>query len=183
MMSKLGRQAGDGAARLPEEDRARRCRCKRGWSAGCQQGQRGAVHAAMVFGATSGTLDTLTNQFDYAFPPFNTVYEGLTRYPPGDKWQAVNTLAESLELSSDGKTISFTLKKGIPFHGGYGEVVAEDVQYSFYRAVGKEKLYPDAAKDDTSWYGGDFGSLREIKLTGSIPASYCSTSHSLPWSA
>ena len=120
----------------------------------------------MVFGANPGTLDTLTNQFDYAFPPFNTVYEGLTRYPPGDKWQAVNTLAESLKSSSDGKTISFTLKKGIPFHGGYGEVVAEDVQYSFYRAVGKEKLYPDATKDDTSWYGGDFGSLREIKLTG-----------------
>src|SRR4029077_17005024 len=166
MMSRLGRQAG----------MARRAFLKKIGLAGAAVSAACLLDASKVRAAPStlrwssaqnpGTLDTLTNQFDYAFPPFNTVYEGLTRYPPGDKWQAVNTLAESLESSSDGKTISFTLKKGIPFHGGYGEVVAEDVQYSVYRAVGKEKLYPDATKDDTSWYAGDFGSLREIKLTG-----------------
>ena len=166
MASRLGEQAG----------MARRVFLKKVGLASAAMGAAGLLDAGKARAASStlrwssaqdpGTLDPLTNQFDYAFPPFSTVFEGLTRYPPGDKWQAVNTLAESLEQSSDGKTISFTLKQGIPFHGGYGEVLAEDVQYSFYRAVGKEKMYPDAAKEDTSWYAGDFGSLQEIKVTG-----------------
>ena len=98
MTSRLGRRAG----------MVRRAFLKKIGLAGAAVSAAGLLDASKARAAPStlrwssaqnpGTLDTLTNQFDYAFPPFNTVYEGLTRYPPGDKWQAVNTLAESLEF-------------------------------------------------------------------------------------
>lgn len=113
-----------------------------------------------------GTLDTLTNIYDYPFPPFNTVYEGLTSYVPGTEWKPVNRLAETIELAADGKSISFKLKEGIQFHKGFGELTAEDVKYSFDRATGKVKLYPDAVEGDVSYYGGDFGSYKEVQVTG-----------------
>lgn len=113
-----------------------------------------------------GTLDTLTNVYDYPFPPFSTVYEGLTSYMPGSEWKPVNRLAETLELAADGKSISFKLKEGIQFHRGFGELTAEDVKYSFDRATGKVKLYPGAAEGDVSYYGGDFGSYKEVQVTG-----------------
>lgn len=113
-----------------------------------------------------GTLDPLVNNYDYPYPPFPTIYEGLLRYPPGSAWRAVNTLAESVERSADGKVVAFTLKQGIPFHRGFGELTAEDVKYSYERAIGKQKLYPDAAKSDAPYYGSDFGTLQQVKVTG-----------------
>ena len=34
------------------------------------------------------------------------------------------------------KSVDFTLKQGIHFHGEYGEVTAEDVKFSYERAAG-----------------------------------------------
>ena len=39
-------------------------------------------------------------------------------------------LAEEFESSPTACAFAFKLKEGIPFHGGYGEVTAEDVKYS-----------------------------------------------------
>jgi hypothetical protein len=82
MTSRLGRQAGDGAARLPEEDRPGRCRCSAAGLLDASKARAAPSTLRWSSAQNPGTLDTLTNQFDYAFPPFNTVYEGLTRYPP-----------------------------------------------------------------------------------------------------
>ena len=43
-------------------------------------------------------------------------------------------LAERWESSADGLTWTFHLRKGVKFHGGYGELTAEDVVYSLNRA-------------------------------------------------
>src|SRR3990172_6498984 len=40
-------------------------------------------------------------------------------------------LAESWDISPDGLTYTFHLRKGVQFHGGYGELTADDVKYSY----------------------------------------------------
>jgi peptide/nickel transport system substrate-binding protein len=122
----------------------------------------------LVYGplGDGANYDPATNNYDYPSPPFSTIYEGLTGYAPGPSWNAQNTLAETLEMSADGKTYAFTLKQGQMFHNGYGEVTAADVKYSFERAASIQPLYPGATKDEVSYYSGDFPNLVEVKVTG-----------------
>lgn len=44
-------------------------------------------------------------------------------------------LAESWTTSDDAKTWVFTLRRGVQFHKGYGEMTADDVVHSFMRAM------------------------------------------------
>jgi peptide/nickel transport system substrate-binding protein len=85
-------------------------------------------------------------------------YEGLITYKPGT-WEVVNVLAETFEPSADGLQFDFKLKEGIPFHGGYGEVTAEDVKYSYERIAGLTKPKLDSP------YQGDWAALKEVKVT------------------
>lgn len=94
------------------------------------------------------------------------VLQGLLRYVPGSEWQSEPSLAETFETSSDGQRLVFDLRRGVPFHGGYGEVTAEDVRYSIERAAGRVKLYPDAKKDETPYYAQQWDALDRVKLTG-----------------
>lgn len=87
------------------------------------------------------------------------VYEGLRNYLPGTQ-HAVSTLAEEFEVSSDGLEIRFALKRGIPFHAGYGEVTAHDVKYSYERIAGITK------PDIKSSYSSDWSALDEVRVTG-----------------
>jgi ABC-type transport system substrate-binding protein len=59
------------------------------------------------------------------------VFEGLVMW--NERNEIAPNLAEKWELSSDGKTYTFHLKKGIKFHNGR-EVTAEDFKYSLTRA-------------------------------------------------
>lgn len=64
----------------------------------------------------------------------NNIYDGLI-YPgdnPGKLY--VPWLAESWEVSADGKTYTFRLRKGVKFHDGT-EVTAEDVAFSMDRMI------------------------------------------------
>ncbi len=54
------------------------------------------------------------------------IYRGL-----GDDNKLYPGLAESWEVSPDGLTYTFNLRKGVQFHAGRGEMTAEDVVYSF----------------------------------------------------
>ncbi len=60
----------------------------------------------------------------------------------------------------DAKLIEFSLKPGIMFQGGYGELTAEDVKFSFerYNVPG-----PDGKK---SAYAKDWGALESVEITG-----------------
>lgn len=49
-------------------------------------------------------------------------------------------LAERWEASPDAKTWTFFLRRGIPFHGGWGDVTAEDVKFSLELLAGKGAL-------------------------------------------
>jgi peptide/nickel transport system substrate-binding protein len=104
----------------------------------------------------------LTNA-DPAFHPASmdtavaeTVHQGLVAYKPGT-WEVVNVLAESIEASPDGLRIDFKLKPGVQFHGGYGELTAEDVKYSYERFI-------DPAVEAS--YKGDWAALDHVEVTG-----------------
>ncbi len=90
---------------------------------------------------------------------FDCIYEGLVTFKPGT-WKVVNQLAESFEPSSDGLKFHFTLKKGIEWQKGYGEVRASDVKFSYERIAGltKPKL--------NSPYSGDWSALDSVQVTG-----------------
>jgi len=57
------------------------------------------------------------------------VYESLLEHGPNSD-ELRPMLAERWTVSPDGKTYDFYLRKGIQFHGGWGEFTAEDVKFS-----------------------------------------------------
>lgn len=86
------------------------------------------------------------------------IFQTLVAYKPGT-WELVNELAEKWKGSEDGLRWDFKLKEGIQFHGGYGEMTAEDVKFSFERIAGL--IEP---KIESS-YQTDWSTLEEVKVT------------------
>ncbi|MER9857369.1 MULTISPECIES: ABC transporter substrate-binding protein [unclassified Mesorhizobium] len=62
----------------------------------------------------------------------NCIYSKLTRYKPGSEWGWELDAAEKIE-QVDPTHIRFRVKRGIKFTGGYGELTAKDVKFSFER--------------------------------------------------
>ena len=64
------------------------------------------------------------------------LYNGLVRFPPGSANPAElePDLATKWESTPDSKTWTFSLRKGVKFHGNWGEMTADDVIYSLQRA-------------------------------------------------
>ena len=68
------------------------------------------------------------------------VFQGLVTFdftvdPP---YPVVPVLAESYDISKDGKVITFKLRKGVQFHHGYGEFTSEDVVFNIKRHLDKK---------------------------------------------
>ncbi|MTI17647.1 ABC transporter substrate-binding protein [Rhodobacteraceae bacterium RKSG542] len=69
----------------------------------------------------------------------NNVYDTLVVLDPADLSAGyMPGLAESWEISEDGKTYTFKMREGIKFHSG-NPVTAFDAEYSLRRAVGMKK--------------------------------------------
>jgi peptide/nickel transport system substrate-binding protein len=83
----------------------------------------------------------------------NNVYGSLFRYEPETN-RIVNDLAESYDVSSDGLTWTFKLRKGVQFHRGFGEFTAEDVKYTI----------DWGAKDQESAVRSTWSQLQEVKV-------------------
>jgi peptide/nickel transport system substrate-binding protein len=86
-------------------------------------------------------------------------YENLVRYAPDSK-DLQNWLAVEWESSDDFLRWHFKLQEGVLFHGGYGEMTAEDVKYSFERIAGLTD-----PKEDHS-YQSDWGALKGVEVDG-----------------
>jgi len=69
----------------------------------------------------------------------NNVYQSLVSFDPSDLSKGyVPDIAESWEVSNDGKTFTFKIRPGLKFHSG-NPVTAKDVEYSLRRAIGMAK--------------------------------------------
>jgi len=77
-----------------------------------------------------------------------SLFDGLMDYEPGTT-NLKKDIAEDYTISEDGKTFTFTLRKGVKFHNGR-ELTAEDVKYSIDRVVDPKTQSPGA---------GFFGSI------------------------
>ncbi|MEP2981663.1 MAG: ABC transporter substrate-binding protein [Sulfitobacter sp.] len=77
-----------------------------------------------------------------------SLYDGLMDYAPGTT-DLRPGLAESYEISDDGKVFTFKLREGVKFHNGR-EMTAEDVKYSLDRVTNPKTQSPGA---------GFFGSI------------------------
>lgn len=88
-----------------------------------------------------------------------SIFEGLVGFDPGT-WDVVNVLAEEFEVSPDGLRYTFKLREGVQFHGGYGEVTAEDVKFSYERIAGL------TTPEIESTYASDWEALEEVRVTG-----------------
>lgn len=62
---------------------------------------------------------------------YANVFEGLTRI--NERGEVMPALAESWDISEDGKTYTFTLRQGVKYHDG-SDFDAEDVKFSLDRA-------------------------------------------------
>ncbi len=89
----------------------------------------------------------------------SNVYEGLVGFKPGT-YKVVPVLAETWKPAKDGLHYHFTLRKGIKFHGGYGEMTAQDVKFSFERIAGLTTPKIDSP------YQSDWAALQEVRVTG-----------------
>lgn len=87
-----------------------------------------------------------------------SVLQGLIAFKPGTfEWEL--SAAKSIEQLSE-TVIAFELKPGLLFHGGFGELTADDVKFSFERAI---KPGPDGK---TTLHAKDFAALEEVEVTG-----------------
>ncbi len=124
-----------------------------------------ATGAADESGAAAGTLrirmlNDIANLDPAFYPTLDdsnvsvAVNEGLVTFKPGT-FQVVNQLADKFTPSRDGLSFDFTLKKGILFHGNYGELTADDVKFSYERIADPKLKSP---------YAGDWAALKEVKV-------------------
>ncbi|MGE0716082.1 MAG: ABC transporter substrate-binding protein [Alphaproteobacteria bacterium] len=82
------------------------------------------------------------------------MFNGLVRIKPGSISPAdiEPDIAERWEASGDKLSWKFFLRKGVKFHGGYGELTADDVVFSLKRA----------SDPKTSSFSSDFRAVSEI---------------------
>jgi ABC-type transport system substrate-binding protein len=112
-------------------------------------------------------LATLDPTYGYDWTNWSvikSVFDGLMDYKPGTT-ELIPDLAESYEISDDGLTYTFKLRKGVKFHNGR-EMTAADVKYSLERTCG-----PDTKSPGASYYGSlkgfdDFQAGKTKELAG-----------------
>jgi len=77
-----------------------------------------------------------------SWTPIKAVFDGLMDYKPGTS-ELEPDLAESFDISDDGKEYIFHLRKGVKFHNGR-EMKAADVKYSIERVCNAKTQSPGA---------------------------------------
>jgi len=115
---------------------------------------KGFAKETLVYGTTEKVIDMdPANAYDFhTWEIFYNIYQGLLRYPP-DSTKLIPGLAESYDISSDGKEYTFKLREGLKFTDGT-PFDAAAVKWSIDRVI--------ALKGDPSWLVTDFVDSVEV---------------------
>ncbi|MSP82385.1 MAG: hypothetical protein EXQ94_05495 [Alphaproteobacteria bacterium] len=103
------------------------------------------------------SLDTVTNFSIADFDVRQAVLNNLILFKPGSQWTWRIDAAEEIKQVDPTHT-AFRLRPGIQWTNGYGEMTAEDVQYSFMRLANPELKATD---------GAEFAAFQEVQITDS----------------
>ena len=98
------------------------------------EAQFGGMYRRML-GDNPATLDPALLTDIYGRAVVSQIFDGLVQFDANLK--PIPALAEFWEASRDGRTWTFTLRRGVKFHHGR-EVTAHDVVYSFTRLLDPE---------------------------------------------
>lgn len=123
-----------------------------------------ASHAQSVvsvgaFGADAGKLDPHLSGGGQDTALFSYMFNGLARFRPGsmEPKNIELDLATKIEPADDsGKVWTVSLRKGVQFHGGYGEMTAADVVWSLNRVRDPK----------TSGFASTFGVIDAVEAQG-----------------
>jgi ABC-type transport system substrate-binding protein len=122
-----------------------------GWTASLPA--RAAGDIVITYKDDVSTLDPAIGYDWQNWSIIKSLFDGLMDYKPGTT-ELVPDLAESYEITNDGKTFTFKLRPGVKFHNGR-DLTAEDVKYSIDRVRDPATQSPGA---------GFFGSLDTITV-------------------
>ncbi|HEX9997798.1 MAG TPA: ABC transporter substrate-binding protein [Abditibacterium sp.] len=111
---------------------------------GCAQAPREAGVLRLAQESDASTLDPARAYDTTSIQFVRLIYRGLVDYD--EKANIVNEIAEKREVSSDGKTYTFWLRKGVRFHNG-APVRAADFRFALERV-----LDPATASDGLSLF-------------------------------
>lgn len=128
-------------------------------SAGFQEQHKGGT-LRLQAKAGDGTLDPHINYSNGNWQVFQAMYDGLLAFKKvgGEaSYDLVPDLAEAMpQVSQDGRSYTFTLRKGVRFAGG-GEVTVDDVVASF------ERIYKVSGPTSGTFYAGIVGAEDCVK--------------------
>ena len=96
------------------------------------------------------SLDPATVTAVNDFRILMNVYDGLVRYKDG-ALEVEPALAESWDISADGKTYTFKLRSGVKFHDGTS-VTAEAVKFNFDRMLDDSHPFHDTGPFPLSFF-------------------------------
>jgi oligopeptide transport system substrate-binding protein len=92
-----------------------------------------------MLGDNPSTLDSAFVNDIYGGNVVRQIFDGLVQFDA--HLNVIPAIAEFWEASQDGRTWTFTLRRGVTFHHGR-EVTAHDVVYSFTRLLDPQRLGP-----------------------------------------
>lgn len=93
--------------------------------------------------ASEPVMDPAFVTDSYSMPMIKNILEGLTR--PTNDGEIVPAMAESWDVSEDGKTYTFHLREGIQWNNG-DPVTANDFEYAWKRIINPETAATNASK-------------------------------------
>ncbi|HEX7039601.1 MAG TPA: ABC transporter substrate-binding protein [Trueperaceae bacterium] len=108
------------------------------------QESRPDIRVRLQFARPGGVYDPAYWRYTSDSFVNRSIFNSLVRMVPGTGGgELAPDLAESWEVSEDGTVYTFHLRQGVQFHGGYGEMTADDVVFTFQRQLDDP---------ESSWY-------------------------------
>jgi peptide/nickel transport system substrate-binding protein len=110
----------------------------------------------------------ITQSTDYVIGEAVFNFIGRYTYDPPLGTDINPELGEKWEIPPDGKVYTFYLRKGVKFHGTYGEVTAKDVQWNWQRIQDPKTT----SRYATDFQGGEITTPDDYTVKVAFPKSY-----------